>query len=169
MSFNLFSVIASTACVAVVVLLLSLSRPSFHAACNKAMEFYRPNVLDGLYQFIDNLLSSDAEFWQASQGLRGVTRRMVNALVLLRVVQVHYAFGLITAEEALDVAQQACALAWLSFLSYPEAAWCAIWKRLPHANARYALEAYANLAALASGITYTKYAQSSILELKDSL
>lgn len=94
----------------------------------------------GLHHYIDaeDPLAGEI-FWALSQGLTGLYRRFCRMVLIVRDLQHKVRAGHITREDAQDVWAYATKQVWFTALAIPEAAFCAIWRDLPHACGLFAL------------------------------
>lgn len=100
------------------------------------------NRLDDLYEYAEDPdMRAGADFWQRSDGLRGINRRLVAMTRQVRILQIQRRAGLIEAEDAEELSRLAGLQLVYTLLAYIESAAASLWTNVPH------------LAALAS-VTY---------------
>lgn len=108
-----------------------------------------PQQILRLSDFIDDedFWSRDFIFWEHSDGLRGVYRRWVNMTILVQLCQLAYADGKIGRDQAWYLVRNALFMTFFTVIACPEAAFCLLWKELPHISSRVAFHFYCQISA----------------------
>jgi hypothetical protein len=120
---------------------------NFIESCEKIIAKLPPSRLELLIPLLKSDLDpvDDCRFWDVSEGVRGLMRRMGTSRTYVELIKEHVRDGRIELEDAQYIYKRIVLQAWFTLWAIPESLLCRIWSEVPHVAAQTALRFYSDI------------------------